>query len=122
MQFTKKTAQLIEDRANGYCEFCFYPATEEMQIHHRRPRGMGGSKDPVTASPANGVWVHYHCHRAIEENRQHSLATGYLVHQHRDPRDIPVMMPQVTAFGMLLDDEGGYEPLQEPCAASRTQP
>ena len=119
MQFTKKTAQVIEQRANGYCEFCMYPATEEMQIHHRRPRGMGGSKDPVTASPANGVWVHYQCHRAIEENREHSLATGYLVHQHRDPRDIPVMMPQVTAFGTLLDDEGEYEPLQEPCSGAR---
>lgn len=122
MQFTKKTAQLIEDRANGLCEFCQESATEQMQIHHRRPRGMGGSKDPTTASPANGVWVHYQCHRAIEENREHALNTGYLVYQHKDPREVPLIMPQVSVYGVMLDDEGEYAPLQEPCAASRTQP
>ena len=81
-----------------------------------------GSKDPATASPANGVWVHYQCHRYIEENREHALKLGYLVYQHKDPREVPLILPQVSVYGVMLDDEGEYEPLQEPCAAARNQP
>ena len=104
MQFTKKTAQLIEDRANGYCEFCLYPATEEMQIPPQTAR-HGWKQRPcygVTCKRRMGSLPMPPRHRRKQRARsQH----GYLVYQHKDPREVPVMMPQVTAFGML-DDEG----------------
>lgn len=50
---------------------------------------MGGSKDPVTGSAANGIWVHPHCHEKIERNRTQALEKGWLVSQYQDPEEVP---------------------------------
>ena len=104
MQFTAKAVAQIRARAAGLCELCGRPETEAMQAHHRRPRGMGGSKDPVTGSAANGLWLHYECHRIVEENREHAIATGYLVWQHQDPTQVAVFLPNRPAPVFLCLD------------------
>jgi 5-methylcytosine-specific restriction protein A len=67
MKFDKKTVATIEARAKQSCEVCG-GVVGSFQIHHRRPRGMGGSKIEVVGSASNGVLVHPACHTRIESN------------------------------------------------------
>lgn len=61
--------------------------------HHRRPRQMGGSRDPVVEDPAN----HLHlcgdgvrgCHGYVESHRAEAYEKGWLVHSWEDPREVP---------------------------------
>ncbi|MFJ5532450.1 HNH endonuclease [Streptomyces sp. NPDC093261] len=108
---TAKVRELVWQRAEGRCERCFLPITGgDHSIHHRRPRGMGGSSDPATNSPANllllcgsGVTG---CHGWVETHRELAYQTGLLVHRWQDPRDVPLI-------GRCLTDEGTYAPLPE---------
>ena len=98
-QFSAATTALIEARAKGLCEYCGRPA-ETYQIHHRRPRGMGGTKRPSMA--ANGVLVHGWCHTRIEHNRSESRELGFLLYQGDNPEMIPVLINQ--EWVRLCDD------------------
>lgn len=89
MKFSEETRSLIRKRANDRCEVCG-ARTPYHQIHHRRPRGMGGSRDPLAGSAANGLWIHPSCHAKIESNRDEAYEKGYLVHQGHDPSAVPV--------------------------------
>ena len=86
--FSPKTRRLIYERACGLCESCTRPGAE---IHHRRPRGAGGSKDPLTNTAANGVLLCSGCHRWIESHRADALDEGWLVRQSQDPRTVPLL-------------------------------
>jgi hypothetical protein len=82
----------------------------DFSIHHRIPRGMGGSRDPRLSSPANlltlcGSGVTF-CHGKVEANRTAALLQGFLLHRIQEPTEVPVR----TATGwVLLDDEGGWK-------------
>lgn len=63
-------------------------------IHHRRPRGMGGSRLPDTNLPANlitlcGTGV-TGCHGWVEQHRLQARGCGYLLWQGADPELVPV--------------------------------
>lgn len=74
-------------------------------MHHRRPRGAGGSKDPITNSPANGILACRPCHLEIESHRTKAFMDGWLLRQSQDPRNVPVRLYQNRwAF---LTAEGG---------------
>ena len=60
------------------------------QIHHRKPRGMGGTRDPAINSMSNLVLLCQTCHGWIEQHRTQARELGWLVSQHADPIDIPV--------------------------------
>lgn len=81
---------------------------EHPQIHHRKPRGMGGTKNPESRSASNGLYVHFKCHEKIERNRADAYETGFLVHQYEDPKEVPVR--RIDDW-VLLDDDGGYRVL-----------
>jgi len=51
--FPKKVRAIIEARAKGICERCQF-TNVGLQIHHRRPRGMGGSKTPKRTGHPTG--------------------------------------------------------------------
>ena len=51
---------------------------------------MGGSKDSLTNTPANGVLLCRDCHSFIENNRTKALSLGWLVQQGQNPAEIPV--------------------------------
>ena len=87
MKFTEKVRKEIVARANGRCESCGSIAMYN-QIHHRRPRGMGGSRDPLSGSAANGLFVHPACHSKIESDRKQALENGQLVRQGIDPSTV----------------------------------
>ena len=79
----------ILTRSNGFCEVCGQPQPHHM--HHRRPRGMGGSKHPTTNTAANALHVCVDCHRDIESDRQAALRFGWLVRQGQAPDAVKVL-------------------------------
>ena len=110
MKFTEKVRKEIVARANGRCESCGSIAMYN-QIHHRRPRGMGGSRDPLSGSAANGLFVHPACHSKIESDRKQALENGQLVRQGMDPSTVPV---KIGISWYLLDHLGGKTRLSGP--------
>jgi len=106
MKFSPAVQEIIRKRAKDRCEVCTALAMYH-QIHHRRPRGMGGSKDPMTGSAANALWVHPHCHARIESNREEAYERGWLVRQGMDPSTIPVKMGMLW---YLLSEDGTTMP------------
>lgn len=99
---TKKTRALVIARDEGKCVRCgVYVADPDTlepfvqySLQHRRARGAGGSKDPVTDSPENlitlcGTGV-TGCHGWAETSRLASQRLGYSVPQWQDPAVVPV--------------------------------
>lgn len=110
MKFTEKTRRLVEDRAKGICEMCGAPVGMG-QIHHRKPRGMGGTKNVASRSPSNALFVHFRCHEWIERNRTEAYHMGYLVHQAEESSEKPVLL---STGWFVLTDDGTLLPASEP--------
>lgn len=93
---TTATRRTVGERAGGCCERCGKIITNEYSIHHRKPRGMGGTSDPAVNSPANLVLLCGSattpdgCHTAVERFRQSAITTGYIVTRTADPATIPI--------------------------------
>ena len=87
--FSSATRRLILDRSGGVCERCGVRPVEA--LHHRRPRGMSGSRRADTNTPANCLASCNECHLYIESNRTEALEMGWLVRQGHDPEHVPVM-------------------------------
>lgn len=94
---------LIYERAAGRCERCDEWASD-CEIHHRRPRGMGGSRREDTNTTSCGVLLCASCHRHVESYRAKAFDDGWLVRQSQSPKDIPVY--RRGEWVLLLDD--GY--------------
>lgn len=107
--FSRRVRMAILLRDGRRCVRC---NTEATQIHHRRPRGMGGTKRESTDEAANGVVLcgsgTTGCHGWVESNRAQALIEGYLVPQHTEPATVPIHMGKGLAMGWyMLDDLGG---------------
>lgn len=89
--FTEKTRRVIIERAKGRCEVCGL-VVNYGQIHHRQPRGMGGTSSRGIESAANGLYVHPSCHRKIEMNREKSYLLGHLVRTGASPEEAQVRL------------------------------
>ncbi|MFI6168837.1 HNH endonuclease [Nocardia sp. NPDC051052] len=91
MRSTGPTADVrdqVAERSAGLCERCGQEWAA--QIHHRRPRGAGGSRLPDTNSLSNLLHICAQCHAWIESFREQALALGWLVRQGNSPAEIPV--------------------------------
>lgn len=81
-------------------------------IHHRRPRGMGGSRDPEVTGPTNGVVLcgsgTTGCHGWVESNRVDARRLGFLVAQWQDPELVPV---QHWLYGPAFVTPTGWVPI-----------
>lgn len=81
----RTTRDLIRKRAGDCCELCGLWAVAA-QIHHRRPRGMGGTSDPAANRPSNLVLFCAMCHQYVEAiERASAYRYGWLVPQGKDP-------------------------------------
>lgn len=78
-----KAVNLVLTRAAESCERCGCARPE--QIHHRKPRGAGGSSDPAINLPSNLLAVCSPCHLAIERDRTVAREQGWLVRFEHDP-------------------------------------
>lgn len=90
MRFSDDIRKAIIERSGGRCEICGVAASQ-YHIHHRRPRGMGGSKMTESGSAANGILIHPHCHDSVEKNRSLAIENGWLVPQGHDPAYSPIL-------------------------------
>jgi 5-methylcytosine-specific restriction protein A len=75
--FSAAVRTTIRQRADGYCERCGLQRGTE--IHHRRPRGMGGTNRPETNAPSSGGLLCGDCHRWAESHRAAAMNHGWLV-------------------------------------------
>lgn len=90
---TAKTVQLVKDRAANHCERCGHSVENvRAAVHHRRPRGMGGTSRPGTNSPSNLLLLCDPCHLTVESSREISREQGWLVRQEHDPEQRPVWL------------------------------
>ncbi len=99
---------LVHARSGGICEVCL--VVRASQQHHRRPRGMGGTRRPESNRPSALLDLCHLCHDAVERNREWARDHGYLVRQEHDPAAVPV---KLCGRLVLLDDAGGlleFEP------------
>lgn len=103
--FSVQIRQLIVQREGGRCALYLSHAGE--QIHHRRPRGRGGSQRAETNGAANGILVCPWCHDWIEHNRGYAMKLGLLVPSYRRPADVPILY---RGEWMRLSDDGGLNP------------
>ena len=95
---TPDTVQTVITRDCGRCVRCGTTVHgvrgKAWSIHHRRPRGMGGSKAPETNSPANLIILcgtgTTGCHGWVESHRNDAYDQGFLVPHSHDPATVPV--------------------------------
>ena len=80
-------------RDEGKCLRCRKPAAD---VHHRRPKKMGGTKNEYTAfGMANLVSLCRKCHNDIHAHPEQAYRTGYLVHSWDDPAHIPITSGEI---------------------------
>lgn len=104
------TRNSVVTRAAARCERC--GSGSPTNIHHRKPRGMGGTRDPEINSPANLMLLcgsgTTGCHGWIESHRQEAMLEGWIVPRTANPADAPV---RVWGAGWVkLLPNGHYEP------------
>ncbi len=99
--FSPTVRRIIHERSEFWCERC--GLKRGVQAHHRRPRGMGGTKRPETNQASAGVWLCLECHAAVESNRAAALSEGWLVPQNSDPATVPLLY---RGSWVHLDDLG----------------
>lgn len=107
--FSKHTRELVYLRSGGRCERCGVIRTR-VEYHHRRPRGMGGSRGTDTNGAANCVLLCIYCHRDIEAYREAAIDFGFLVPQGKKPAETPLRRHKQW---VLLDDFGYVIPAEE---------
>lgn len=105
----KATVDLVRQRDRDQCRRCHGNGE---QIHHRRPRGMGGTRDPLINATSNLVLLCSACHLHVETHRTEAFNDGWLVSQHssRLPSAIPLV---VHGLPVWLDDNGNTHPMKE---------
>jgi len=107
---SKKVREKVIYRDRESCRRCGRWA-DGGSIHHRRPRGMGGTSDPVVNLPANLVLLcgsgTTGCHGWVEANRVQAREDGWLVPMGVDPADVPVRCADGVLF---LTNEGLVQP------------
>lgn len=81
------TVEVLFERSGGNCERC---GGFGEQIHHRRARGMGGTRREDTNGLAGLVHLCAECHAHIESHREWAYEFGWLVRQWADPAYQPV--------------------------------
>jgi hypothetical protein len=103
--FPETVRELVLIRSGGNCEVMVGPSClyAVHQIHHRRPRGMGGSRRESTNKASNALGVCWPCHAHIESNRDRALRNGWLVSQGDEPAEQSVLW---RGRPVLLDDNG----------------
>lgn len=115
---SKTTRAIVWTRAGGRCEVCGSSLAGMLgfSVHHRRARGMGGTRRSETNTPSNLLVVcgsgTTGCHGHIESHREQSYAAGLLLHDGQAPADVPVLLADPSnpdrRRPVLLNDDGTY--------------
>ncbi|MCJ1709279.1 HNH endonuclease [Microbacterium sp. VKM Ac-2923] len=123
-KFTPATVALILDRDEGRCWWCGIYVLNgtrgfDWSIHHRCPRGMGGTSEPFVGAASNGIVLCGNgtqgCHGEFEDDRDRALDLGILVHRiaaFRREENRPIHIPICDRDGRAwkLTDDGEKKP------------
>lgn len=107
--FSARVRGLVWERDGGCCVRC---GREAENVHHRSPRGAGGSKAVWVSAPSNGLALcgsgTTGCHAHVETNRVEAVQYGWIVPRNRvaRPVDVPVWYASEREWFMLTDDGG----------------
>lgn len=89
----------------------------EWSIHHRRPRGSGGTSLAWVNEAANLVILcgsgTTGCHGVVEQARAAARAAGFLVPLNGRMKADEVSIKHAVLGHVLLTDEGGWLPVNE---------
>lgn len=120
--FTPRAEQLILQRDGGNCVRCgrhvvYMERGIAWSIHHRRPRGSGGTSVAWVSAAANGIVLcgsgTTGCHGWVEARRTESIEDGFLISANGQAKADEVPIKHTRLGLVLLDDEGGYEPVAD---------
>lgn len=117
---TEHSRALVRARSGGMCEVCgLTPATN---IHHRRARGMGGTRRAIHTPD----WLLHlcgsgtqGCHGYVEAHPELSYAKGWKLRYYQHPSTAPVELtprwyisdsPPVQLRWVLLQPDGTVKP------------
>lgn len=78
--------------------------------HHRRPRGLGGSRRADTNTCVNLLTLCTPCHVHVESHRGEALRNGWLVVQGTDPATVGVLVARESRFVYLADGRYSDDP------------
>lgn len=114
--FDAATAALIWTRDQGKCADCGRPVVGERgrdwSIHHRRPRGQGGTSLAWVGMAANGVLIHGSgttgCHGRRERERRTAINDGFLISALGVATALTTCIKHAIYGWVLLDNEGGW--------------
>jgi hypothetical protein len=97
--------QIVTARALGHCERC--GAWGAGELHHRRPKGNGGSSRPDRHNVENLAYLCTSCHKWTHSFPKKSAPVGFLVERRSglNPVDVPIHMP---AGPVWLTPHGTY--------------
>jgi hypothetical protein len=106
----KAVRESVAERSALTCELCYRPLYgQQVSLHHRRPRRMGGTRRIDTNRPSNLLLLcgsgTTGCHGWVESYRTEAHEWGVLLHD----REAPAESPYRDKHGdwWLLDDDGG---------------
>ena len=106
-QVTARTRVIVAGRSALVCELC--GQARAAQVHHRRPRGMGGTSLTAVHTAASLLHLCHRCHQGrVELHRAEALRMGWLLPPGADPTGEAVWLATPNGTGWwLLDDDGG---------------
>ena len=93
MKMPQSTVTAVQGRSQNRCERCGTSSAYRWSLHHRLPRGMGGTRDPELNNPCNVLHLcgsgTEGCHGWVESNRTISYEFGWLVRRGFEPSQVP---------------------------------
>lgn len=99
---SRVTRELVQARDGGRCVVCGIRGL--VHLHHRRPVGIGGSRDPRIHAAANLICVCAACHRLIHNRPAWARDCGLLLPLGADSCSVPV---RVHGRGLVLLTDSG---------------
>lgn len=115
MSTISEARRVVWQRCGGRCEITGVDLDyETFDLHHRRPKGMGGTsradRDAVECLLALHPTIHNGAPHSVHQNPTWSRPLGYLVSKHVDyPGQVPVQL--LERYWVLLGGDGQYYPL-----------
>lgn len=110
-EFTDAVKARVMARSGGYCERCYRHCPNYGEYHHRRNRGMGGTKDVRAGQVSNALFLCPSCHRWVTDHKREAMQFGFVVSNFApDPAAVPVFRYRQW---VLLTDDGGISPAEE---------
>lgn len=95
----------VAARFDLHCARCGSRATGMLggEVHHRVPRRMGGTRNPLSSDPRNVILLCQRCHESVEANRAEATLGGWLL---RDYSGLDDAMFPLDGTVLFIDTAG----------------